>query len=89
MKLTYRDKIILAIGLSLAIILAGYFVFIKKKNAEIKENQAKLETLQTQREEIERKINATPGIQKGIKETAKRRNISSVRQKNLRKLKLI
>ena len=69
MKLTYRDKIILAIGLSLAIILAGYFVFIKKKNAEIKENQAKLETLQTQREEIERKINATPGIQKGIKET--------------------
>lgn len=56
MKLTYRDKVILAIVLAIAIFVAGFFGLIKPKTTEIKDNVATLETLEKEKTEIERKI---------------------------------
>lgn len=56
MKLTYRDKVILAIVLAAAIFAGGFFGLIKPKNTEIKDNQATLETLKKDEKEIKRKI---------------------------------
>ena len=42
MKLNYRDKVILAIVLAVAIILAGFFALIKPKRQAIKDRLRKL-----------------------------------------------
>ncbi len=68
MKLNYRDKIILAVILALAILLGSYFGLIKKKTQEIKDNQAKLETLNNEKDEIDQKINMIPSLKDKITE---------------------
>lgn len=56
MKLTYRDKVILAIVLAVAIFVGGFFGLIKPKRQAIKDNEATLENLEKEKKEIERKI---------------------------------
>lgn len=67
MKLNYRDKIILAVILALAILALSYFGLIKKKSQEITDNKARLEELNNQKEEIQQKIDMIPTLQQKIK----------------------
>lgn len=69
MKLNYRDKVILGIVLAIAIFIAGYFSLIKGKRQDIKNNEKKLEDVQAQKEEIEKKIARIEPLQKTIDET--------------------
>lgn len=71
MKLNYRDKIILSIVLAVAILLAGYFALIKPKTEEISSNKQTLETLESQKRDIEAKIAQIKPLQDSIKETHK------------------
>lgn len=69
MKLNYRDKVILGIVLAIAIFIAGYFSLIKGKREDIKNNEKKLEEVQAQRDEVEKKIARIEPLQKTIDET--------------------
>lgn len=69
MKLTYRDKVILAIVLAVAIFAAGFFGLIKPKSKDIKDNQATLENLEKEKTEIERKIARIKKVAQNIDET--------------------
>lgn len=69
MKLNYRDKVILAIVLAVAIILAGFFALIKPKRQAIKDNQVRLEEVQAQETEIRNKIARIKTLQTKIDET--------------------
>ena len=74
MKLTYRDKIFLAIISAIVILVGSYFLLIKKKNQEIKDNQTKLEDLNKKKEDIDQKIDMIPGLQKKIEEVYEETN---------------
>ena len=52
-KLTYRDKIIAAIILAIAILMLGFFALAKPKYNEKKENEAKLVQVQATKAAIE------------------------------------
>lgn len=69
MKLNYRDKIILAIVLAVAIILAGFFALIKPKRQAIKDNEVRLEEVQAQETEIRNKIAKIKPLQDTIDKT--------------------
>ena len=71
MKLTYRDKVILAIVLAAAIFVGGFFGLIKPKMQSIKDNEATLETLENEKSEIERKIKRISKVEKNIEDTHK------------------
>ena len=66
MKLTYRDKVILAIVLAVAIFVGGFFGLIKPKRQAIKDNQATLDTLEKEKTEIERKIKRIKTVDENI-----------------------
>jgi len=66
MKLNYRDKVILAIVLALAIMVAGFLSLIKPKRAAIKDNEEKLSDLEDKEAEINQKIGLTDGLIKKI-----------------------
>lgn len=66
MKLTYRDKVILAIVLAVAIFAGGFFGLIKPKRQTIKDNQETLDTLETEKKEIEKKIRRIKDVAKKI-----------------------
>lgn len=66
MKLNYRDKVILAIVLALAIMVAGFLSLIKPKRAAIKDNEEKLSDLEDKETEINQKIGLTDGLIKKI-----------------------
>ncbi len=66
MKLNYRDKIILAVILALAILALSYFGLIKKKSQEITDNKARLADLKSQQEEIQQKIDMIPTLKQKI-----------------------
>ncbi len=66
MKLTYRDKVILAIVLAIAIFVAGFFGLIKPKSTAIKDNEATLENLEKEKTEIERKIKRIKTVSNNI-----------------------
>lgn len=66
MKLNYRDKIILAVVLALAILALSYFGLIKKKSQEITDNKARLADLKSQQEEIQQKIDMIPTLKQKI-----------------------
>lgn len=66
MKLTYRDKVILAIVLAVAIFAAGFFGLIRPKSQAIKENEATLENLENEKTEIERKIKRIKKVEDNI-----------------------
>ena len=56
MKLNYRDKVILGIVLAIAIFLAGYFLLIKPKNQQIKDDNKKLDKLKVTETDYKQKI---------------------------------
>ena len=66
MKLTYRDKIILAIILAIAVLLLGFFALVKPKYKDIQDNQTKLETLEKDRAAKQALINQIPGLKEDI-----------------------
>lgn len=69
MKLTYRDKVILAIVLAVAIFVGGFFGLIKPKRQTIKDNQETLETLEAEKAEIESKIERIDDVEDSILDT--------------------
>lgn len=69
MKLNYRDKVILGILLALVILIASFFLLIKPKNQDIKDNRAKLEKVQQERDEIDGKIAEIKPLKTEIQET--------------------
>lgn len=69
MKLTYRDKVILAIVLALFIFVGGFFGLIRPKRQDIKDNTATLETLEQEKTEIERKIKRIKTVDTNIHKT--------------------
>lgn len=68
MKLNYRDSMILIGVLSVAILLAGFFLFVKPKIQEIKDDNATLETVEAEWQGIEAKINEIGPLQDAIKQ---------------------
>lgn len=66
MKLNYREKIILGCFLAVAILLGAFLGLVKPKTKALKDNQARLEELNTQKEEITNKINQIEPLQKKI-----------------------
>lgn len=69
MKLNYRDKVILGILLAIVILLLGFFLLIKPKNAEIKTNKETLAMAQQEKDEIDAKISEIKPLQTEIRET--------------------
>lgn len=67
MKLTYRDKIILAVFLAIAILLVGFLWLIKPKTKKLNDNKLRLEELQDQKEEVDMKIAQIEPLQEKIK----------------------
>ena len=66
MKLNYRDKIIAAILIAVAILLMGFFALIKPKNKELKADKASLSDVQKTKKDIEAKINQIPSLKEQI-----------------------
>lgn len=66
MKLNYRDRVLLGVLLAVILIVAGFFLLIKPKNADIKTNKATLADLEVQRDEVDAKIAEIPGIKSDI-----------------------
>ena len=69
MKLTYRDRIILLVVASIAILAIGFFALIKPRMNDIKESDARLTKVKTEWEKLETEIKKIPGLQKKINET--------------------
>lgn len=69
MKLNYRDKVILGILLALVIMIAGFFLLIKPKNQEIKDNKGILASVEKERDEIDAKISEIKPLQDQIRKT--------------------
>lgn len=69
MKLTYRDKIIAAIILAIAVLALGFFALIRPVINDKKANEEKLVKLEKQKAEIEAEIAEIPGLKKDILST--------------------
>lgn len=67
MKLSYREKIILAVFIAIAILFVGFLWLVKPKTQKLNDNKLKLEDLQDQKEEIDRKIEQIKPLQEKIK----------------------
>ena len=74
MKLTYRDKIILAVILAIAVLLLGFFALIKPKYKEIQDNNVQLQKVQEDKSAKEKLINQIPGLKEDITQTYKDTN---------------
>lgn len=68
MKLTYRDKIILAVFLAIAILLVGFLALVKPKTKALNDNKLKRDNLITEKEEVQRKIDQIKPLQEKINE---------------------
>ena len=71
MKLSYRDKVIFICVIVIVIIIAGFFLFIKPKYQEMNVAYANLEAKQTEKEEVQAKIDTLPGLVENLKTIAK------------------
>lgn len=69
MKLNYRDKIILGALLAFVILLAGFFLLIKPKYNNIKDDSAELTKVQAERDDVDAKIAEIKPLQDNIKAT--------------------
>ena len=69
MKLNYRDKIILGILLAFVILLGGFFLLIKPRYTDIKDNQATLESARREKEEVDAKIAEIKPLKEKIKKS--------------------
>lgn len=70
MKLSYRDKVIFIVAIVLIIIVAGIFLLIKPKFAEIDSAKYNLEVKQQERDNIDAKIATLPTIIDDLKTIA-------------------
>lgn len=66
-KLNYRDKIIAAVLIVIAVGLIGFFALIKPKYKDIQTHQKTLSDVQKTKADIEAKIKEIPGIKENIK----------------------
>ena len=71
MKLSYRDKVIFICVIVIVILIAGFFLFIKPKYQEMNVAYANLEAKQTEKEEVQAKIDTLPGLVENLKTIAK------------------
>ncbi len=69
MKLNYRDKIILGALLAFVMLLAGFFLLIKPKYNNIKDDSAELTKVQAERDDVDAKIAEIKPLQDNIKAT--------------------
>ena len=69
MKLTYRDKIIAAVLIALAVLALGFFALIRPILNEKKDNEKQLATLQQTKATIEKEIAEIPGLKNDILQT--------------------
>lgn len=69
MKLNYRDKIIAAFLIAIAIFLIGFFALVKPKAQKIKTNNETLAAREATKAEIEEKINQIKPLQNQIMQT--------------------
>lgn len=72
MKLNYRDKVILAIVLAAAIIIAGFFALIKPKREDIKKNETKLTEVQAEETKVRNRIALIEPLKTQIDEVHKK-----------------
>ena len=56
MKLNYRDKVLLGVGLAIFILIIGFIFLIKPKNEEIKEDEKALTAAQEEQADLEARI---------------------------------
>lgn len=69
MKLNYRDKIILGALLAFVILLAGFFLLIKPKYTDIKDDSDSLTKVQQEKQEVDDKIAEIKPLKEKIKKT--------------------
>lgn len=71
MKLNYREKVILAVFLALAILVGGFFGLVKPKNDTIKTDKKTLSTEREKEKEVKAKIAQIGTLQDTIKQLVK------------------
>jgi len=77
MKITYRDKIVAAVLIALAILLIGLFALVRPKIKDIKADRETLKNLKVQEKDIKEQIAEIPGIKTDIEETYNNTNSDS------------
>lgn len=70
MKLSYRDKVIFVAAIVIVILVLGIFLIIKPKFQEMNSAKATLENKQTEKANVEAKINTLADIVTALKATA-------------------
>lgn len=68
MKLNYRDKVILGAILAVALLIAGFFLWVKPEITDIGENKDKLAALEADKAKVADEIAEIPGIKDSINE---------------------
>ena len=70
MKLSYRDKVIFICAIVVIILIAGFFLFIKPKYTDMGYAKSALETKQSEKADVEAKINTLPELVEQLKASA-------------------
>lgn len=70
LKLSYRDKVIFIVVMVILVLVAGFFLFIKPKFAQVESAKSTLETKQQEKADIDAKIDTLPGIIDNLKAAA-------------------
>lgn len=71
LKLSYRDKVIFIVVMIILVLVAGFFLFIKPKFEAVESAKYTLETKQSEKADIDAKIQTLPTIIESMKESAK------------------
>ncbi|MBQ8787733.1 MAG: hypothetical protein IJZ61_08890 [Oscillospiraceae bacterium] len=71
LKLSYRDKVIFIVVMIILVLVAGFFLFIKPKFEAVDSAKYTLEAKQTEKANIDAKIQTLPTIIESLKESAK------------------
>ncbi len=70
MKLSYRDKVIFICAIVVIILIAGFFLFIKPKYDDMGLAKSTLEVKQSEKADVEAKINTLPELVEQLKASA-------------------
>ena len=70
MKLSYRDKVIFICAIVVIILIAGFFLFIKPKYNSMNLAKSSLEIKQSEKADVEAKINTLPELVEQLKASA-------------------
>lgn len=71
LKLSYRDKVIFIVVMIILVLVAGFFLFIKPKFEAVDSAKYTLEKKQSEKADIDAKIQTLPSIIEAMKESAK------------------